>query len=282
MTDFLDISPYDDRLEKIEIECLLEAVFKRYGYDFRNYAYPSLRRRIWHRASTEQLETISLLQNLVLHDRDAFERLLSDLVIPVTEMFRDPGMFKLIRERVMPILNQSTFVRVWHAGCATGEEAYSMAIMLEESRMLSKSRIYATDISEASLQRARQGMISQDRLSLYAHNYLQGGGEQDFASYYESNHGLATLHPRILERIVFAEHNLVTDRSFNEFQIIFCRNVMIYFDTALRERVHGLLYDSLSPGGFLVLGNKESVAFTSFAGRYETWNDEYRIYRKLR
>lgn len=282
MTDFLDISPYDDRLEKIEIECLLEAVFKRYGYDFRNYAYPSLRRRIWHRASTEQLETISLLQNLVLHDRDAFERLLSDLVIPVTEMFRDPGMFKLIRERVMPILKQSAFVRVWHAGCATGEEAYSMAIMLEESRMLSKSRIYATDISEASLQRARQGVISQDRLSLYAHNYLQGGGEQDFASYYESNHGLAALHPRILERIVFAEHNLVTDRSFNEFQIIFCRNVMIYFDTALRERVHGLLYDSLSPGGFLVLGNKESVAFTSFAGRYETWNDEYRIYRKLR
>lgn len=282
MTDLLDLSPYDERLEKIEIECLLEAIFKRYGYDFRNYAYPSLRRRIWHRASIEQLGTVSMLQNLVLHDREAFERLLSDLVIPVTEMFRDPGMFKLFRERILPILQQSSFVRSWHAGCATGEEAYSMAIMLEEARMLGRSRIYATDISEASLQRARQGLISPDRLSLYEHNYREAGGEASFESYYELNHGLAALHPRILERIVFAEHNLVTDRSFNEFHVIFCRNVMIYFDTELRERVHGLLYDSLTPGGFLILGNKESVAFTGYAGRYETWNDEYRIYRKLR
>ncbi|CAI6080437.1 CheR family methyltransferase [Cohnella sp. JJ-181] len=282
MSEFLDSSPYDERLEKIEIEGLLEAVFKRYGYDFRNYAYPSLRRRIWHRALIEQLETVSMLQNLVLHDREAFERLLADLVIPVTEMFRDPGLFKALRERVMPILKQSSFVRVWHAGCATGEEAYSMAILLDQIQMLNKSRIYATDISEASLQRARQGIISQDRMTLYAHNYELSGGSEPFASFYETNHGQAMLNPRYLERIVFAEHNLVTDRSFNEFQIIFCRNVMIYFDTALRERVHGLLYDSLSPGGFLVLGNKESVAFTSFAGRYETWNDEYRIYRKLR
>lgn len=282
MTDFLDISPYDERLEKIEIEALLEAIFKRYGYDFRNYAYPSLRRRIWHRASSEQLATVSLLQNLVLHDREAFERLLSDLVIPVTEMFRDPGMFTVLRDRIMPLLKETPFLRVWHAGCATGEEAYSMAILLEEARMLAKSRIYATDISESSLQRARQGVISLDRIKLYAHNYESSGGTESFGSFYESNHGIAMLHPRLLERIVFAEHNLVTDRSFNEFQVIFCRNVMIYFDTALRERVHGLLYDSLSPGGFLILGNKESVAFTSFAGRYETWNDEYRIYRKLR
>ncbi|MDG0810843.1 CheR family methyltransferase [Cohnella rhizosphaerae] len=282
MTDFLDNSPYDERLEKIEIESLLEALFKRYGYDFRNYAYPSLRRRIWHRASIEQLETISLLQNLVLHDRDAFERLLSDLVIPVTEMFRDPGLFQILRARVMPILKEASFIRVWHAGCATGEEAYSMAILLDEIGMLNHSRIYATDISEASLQRARQGLISQERMSLYAHNYEQSGGKAPFASFYETNHGQAMLHARYLERIVFAEHNLVTDRSFNEFQIIFCRNVMIYFDNELRERVHALLYESLSPGGFLVLGNKESVAFTSFAGRYETWNDEYRIYRKPR
>lgn len=281
MTD-LDTSPYDERLEKIEIEGLLEAVFKRYGHDFRNYAYPSLRRRIWHRASSEQLATVSLLQNLVLHDREAFERLLADLVIPVTEMFRDPGMFKVLRQSMMPLLKETPFLRVWHAGVATGEEAYSMAIMLEEARMLGKSRIYATDISESSLQRARQGVISLDRINLYAHNYESSGGSEAFNSFYASNHGTAVLHPRFLERIVFAEHNLVTDRSFNEFQVIFCRNVMIYFDTALRERVHGLLYDSLSPGGFLILGNKESVAFTSFAGRYETWNDEYRIYRKLR
>ncbi|MDG0792004.1 hypothetical protein OMP38_14900 [Cohnella ginsengisoli] len=162
-------------MEKIEIESLLEAVFKRYGYDFRNYAYPSLRRRIWHRASIEQLDTISMLQNLVLHDRDAFERLLADLVIPVTEMFRDPGLFQVLRSRVMPILKQASFIRAWHAGCATGEEAYSMAILLDEIRMLNQARIYATDISETSLQRARQGLIAQERMSLYAHNYALSG-----------------------------------------------------------------------------------------------------------
>ncbi|WP_246469582.1 CheR family methyltransferase [Cohnella nanjingensis] len=282
MTDRGEPQAYDEKLEKIEIEVLLEAVFLRYGYDFRYYAYPSLRRRIWHRMSLEQLPTISLLQDRVLHQREAFERLLADLSIPVTEMFRDPGMFMAVRGGVLPVLKDAPFLRVWHAGCASGEEAYSMAILLEEEQLLGRSRIYATDISESCLQRARKGVIPIDRMRLYTKNYQAAGGKRTFSSYYEVAHGSATLDAALGERIVFAEHNLVTDRSFNEFQIIFCRNVMIYFNAALRERVHGLLYESLAPGGFLILGGKESVAFTGFASRYEAWNDEFRIYRKVR
>nr|WP_255654780.1 protein-glutamate O-methyltransferase CheR [Cohnella sp. REN36] len=261
---------------------MLEAIYLRYGYDFRDYAYPSLRRRIWHRLSLEQLGTISLLQSRVLHEREAFERLLSDLTIPVTEMFRDPGMFEALRRRLIPAMREIPLLRVWHAGCASGEEAYSMAIQLEEEGMLARSHIYATDISKACLQLARKGAIPIDRMRLYTKNYQAAGGKRTLSSYYELSHGGAKLHPGLVERIVFAEHNLVTDRSFNEFQVIFCRNVLIYFNAALRERVHGLLYESLAPGGFLVLGGKESVAYTGFAGRYETWDDEFRIYRKTR
>jgi chemotaxis protein methyltransferase CheR len=273
---------YDEQLERLEIRLLLEAVFSRYGYDFRNYSYPSMRRRIWHRATMEQLGTISMLQHLVLHDREAFERLLGDLVIPVTELFRDPGMFRYFRRKVAPELAKLPFVRIWHAGCASGEEAYSSAIVLEEERLLDHSRIYATDISQTALQRAREGIVPPDRMEVYEKNYETAGGTRSIAAYCGRASGMARLKPAIADRIVFAEHNLVTDRSFNEFHVIFCRNVMIYFNAELRDRVHTLLYESLADGGFLILGGKESVAFTRLANRYEIWSDEHRIYRKVR
>jgi chemotaxis protein methyltransferase CheR len=272
----------DEQLEKLEIELLLEGVYRRYGYDFRRYAFPSLRRRIWHRINLERLGTISALQEKVLHDRDSFERLLSDLVIPATEMFRDPGLFLFLRERIAPILSRLPFVRVWHAGCASGEEAYSTAILFEEEGILAKSRLYATDISRSALRRARERIIPADRCGQYARNYELAGGKSDFSDYCEREHDLVLMKRRLHERIVFAEHNLVTDQSFNEFQVIFCRNVLIYFNSELRDRVHGLLFESLAKGGFLILGGKESIAFTRYADCYETWNEEYRIYRKIR
>ncbi|MBB6637877.1 CheR family methyltransferase [Cohnella thailandensis] len=272
---------YDEQLEKLEIKLLLEAVYLEYGYDFRQYAYPSLRRRIRRRALLEKQEDISSLQGRVLHDRDAFERLLSDLVIPVTELFRNPATFRWLRERLTDGLRDVSFLRVWHAGCATGEEAYSSAIWLEEEGMLGQARIYATDISRAALNRAREGQLPKDRFPLYDSNYREAGGQSELSRHCEEEEGFFTFKASLKERIVFAEHNLATDRSFNEFHLIFCRNVMIYFDPSLRERVHRLFYESLAPGGILVLGGKESLAFTSHADHYETLSEEHRVYRKI-
>ncbi|WP_372631639.1 protein-glutamate O-methyltransferase CheR [Cohnella sp.] len=270
----------DDELERIETALLLEGIYQRYGYDFRNYAHPSIYRRIRHRLKLEGLPDISSLLGSVLRDPDAFRRLLSDLVIPVTELFRDPEMFLAFRRDVAPVLRRLPFVRIWHAGCSTGEEVYSLAVLLHEEGLLDKTRIYATDINEDALQRARDGMIPIDRMKQYTRNYQAAGGKRDFSAYYASNHGIVMLKPFLREKIVFARHNLVTDSSFNEFHVVFCRNVMIYFNPQLTNQVHGLFYESLAPGGFLVLGGKESLAFTPMAERYETWNDTHRIYRK--
>jgi len=270
----------DAELEKIETELLLEGIYKRYGYDFRNYSHPSLNRRIRHRIRLEGREDISSLLGSILHDPEAFRRLLSDLVIPVTELFRDPEMFRTFRQDVAPELRKLPYVRIWHAGCSTGEEVYSLAVLLHEEGLLDKSRIYATDINEDALQRARDGMIPIDRMKQYTENYQAAGGEREFSSYYDSDSGIVTLKPFLRDRIVFARHNLVTDSSFNEFHVVFCRNVMIYFNSQLTNQVHGLFYESLTPDGFLVLGGRESLSFTPMADRYETWNDTHRIYRK--
>lgn len=271
----------DHQLERLEIELLLEAVYRKYGYDFREYAYPSIRRRIRRRVMLENINTISSLQSLILHDREAFDRLLADLVISVTELFRNPEVFRWIREHLATELREAAFLRIWHAGCATGEEAYSSAIWLEEEKMLERSRIYATDINRAALERARGGRLSRDRVPLYESNYREAGGKSELRSHCEEDEDGLRLSAGLKKRIVFAEHNLATDGSFNEFQMIFCRNVMIYFDSSLRERVHRLFHDSLAPGGILVLGGKESLEFTSYGARYEALSEKYRIYRKI-
>ncbi|WP_123039308.1 CheR family methyltransferase [Cohnella candidum] len=274
-------NPVDPELEKLEISLLLEGIFRQYGYDFRNYAYTSVKRRVTHRLQLEGFDTATRLLDGVLHDPEMFHRLLGDLVIPVTEMFRDPETFQAFRDGIVPELRKLPYARIWHAGCSTGEEPYSMAILLEEEGLLDKTRIYGTDISEGALEQAKDGVMPLERMQLYTQNYQASGGKRAFSEYYVSDHGLVLMKPFLRKNIVFARHNLVTDRSFNEFQVIFCRNVMIYFDTVLREHVHRLFYESLAVGGFLVLGNKESISFTPMAERYEVFDDANRIYRKV-
>ncbi|WP_072335647.1 MULTISPECIES: protein-glutamate O-methyltransferase CheR [unclassified Paenibacillus] len=276
------LSKEEEERERIEIILLLEGLYRMYGYDFRNYAFPSVRRRIWHRVHAEKLPTVSALQERVLHDRACMERLLGDLVIHVTEMFRDPSLFAAFRERVVPLLRQLPAIRIWHAGCSTGEEVYSMAILMYEEGLYDKARVYATDINEEVLQVAERGAYPLKKMQEYTKNYMHAGGKDAFSRYYLASGEMATFHPFLREKIVFAQHNLVTDRSFNEFHVIFCRNVLIYFDNMLQNQVHNLFYDSLSSSGVLVLGHKESIAFTGHAESYEAIDPQEKIYRKHR
>lgn len=217
-----------------------------YGYDFRNYAFSSVRRRIWHRVHAEKLPTITALQERVLHDRSCMERLLADMTIHVTEMFRDPEMFLAFRQKVVPLLRTYPFIRIWHAGCSSGEEVYSMAILLHEEGLYNKTRIYATDTSSDILERAKTGVFPLERMQLYTRNYMEAGGKTAFSEYYTAKYDSVIFNSEFKRNIVFAQHNLVTDSSFNEFNVILCRNVMIYFNKQLQDHVHHLLYDSLS------------------------------------
>ena len=267
-------------VEEIEVALLLEAIFRRYGFDFREYAPASLKRRLWRRAHAEGLETISALQDRVLHDPACMERLLLDLSINVTTMFRDPSFYAAFREKVVPLLRTYPFPRVWVAGCSTGEEVYSLAIVLEEEGLLERTRIYATDINEAVLDRARRGVFDLDKMQEFTQNYLQAGGTRAFSEYYLADYDGVVFDRRLVEHAVFAQHNLVSDRSFNEFHVIVCRNVMIYFDRSLQERVFRLFDESLVRFGVLALGHKETIRFSSFADRYAELDAAERIWRK--
>lgn len=268
--------------ERVEIEMLLEAIFRLYGHDFRNYAYSSIRRRIWHRVHAERLDTITGLAERVIHDRACMDRLLADMTIHVTEMFRDPEVFRMFRTQVVPILRTYPFIRVWHAGCSTGEEVYSMAILLYEAGLYDKTRIYATDTNAEVLDVAREGVFPLERMQLYTRNYMEAGGSEAFSDYYTARYDSVIFHSFLKKNMVFGQHNLVTDGSFNEFNLILCRNVMIYFNKQLQDHVHRLLYDSLSIFGVLNLGTKESINFTSHAEDYEELDGQHRLYRKIR
>jgi chemotaxis protein methyltransferase CheR len=272
----------DPDLEQLEIDLLLEAVFRRYGYDFRQYAVASLKRRLWRRVYAENLRTISELQARLLHDAQCMERLLLDLSINVTAMFRDPSFYVAFREHVVPKLRTYPFTRLWCAGCSTGEEVYSLAILLEEEGLYDRTRIYATDINENVLATARDGVFPISKMQQYTQNYIKGGGKHDFSRYYVAAYDRAQFSKSLTENVVFAQHNLAMDRAFNEFNAIICRNVMIYFDKTLQERVHTLFHESLETFGILALGHKESILFTPFADAYEELNAIERIYRKIR
>jgi chemotaxis protein methyltransferase CheR len=269
-------------LERLEIELLLEAIFRRYGFDFREYAPASLKRRLHRRMTAEQVETVSQLQDLLLHEPACMERLLLDLSINVTSMFRDPSFYVAFRKKIVPPLRTYPFTRIWCAGCSTGEEVYSLAILLQEEGLYERTRIYATDINERVLDSAREGVFKLDRMQQYTQNYIRAGGTRDFSEYYVAAYGGARFSRSLIENVVFAPHNLATDRSFNSFNAIVCRNVMIYFDKALQDRVHHLFYESLERLGTLALGHKESVAFTPFADRYEEVDVTERLYKKIR
>jgi chemotaxis protein methyltransferase CheR len=269
-----------DGLEGVEIALLLEGIYQHYGYDFRDYAPASLRRRIRERVRVEGLRTVSGLKELVLHDPEAMERLLFGLSINVSAMFRDPAFYRSFRTNVVPLLKTYPFIRIWHAGCSTGEEVYSMAILLLEEGLYERSRIYATDMNEAVLRKAGEGIIPLASMRQYTANYLQAGGRESFSDYYTAAYGSATLRAALRQNIVFAQHNLAVDRSFNEFHVIMCRNVLIYFNQDLQQRVHGLFLESLIRLGFLCLGAKESLKSLAQESSYQAFDADQRIYRK--
>ncbi|WP_083236953.1 protein-glutamate O-methyltransferase CheR [Desulfosporosinus sp. BG] len=271
-----------DELEKIEISLLLEGIYCYYGFDFRNYVSSSIRRRIWYRIRAERLKNVSSLQEKVLHDPCVMERLLSDFSIHISEMFRDPPFFESFRTKVVPLLQELPFIRIWHAGCSTGEEVYSMAIILCEAGLYHKTKIYATDMNENLLKKAKDGVYPLDKMEVYQDNYLLSGGTKNFADFFEVIKDKAVFQPSLMQNVVFAQHNLATDHSFNEFHVIICRNVMIYFDRVLQNRVHGLFYESLCTSGILGLGGKEDIAFNNYSHYYEAFDSAQKIYQKMK
>jgi chemotaxis protein methyltransferase CheR len=271
-----------DGLEAIEIQLLLEGVFRHSGYDFREYAPASLRRRISKAMQAEGLTTVSGLQEKVLHDPACLERFLLVLSVHTTAMFRDPSFYLTFRQKVVPLLRTYPLIRIWHAGCSTGEEVYSMAILLEEEGGYNRCRLYATDMNEAVLQRAKSGIFPLKMMQEYTQNYFKAGGKQSFSGYYTAAYDHVMFRSSLTKNIVFAQHNLVTDRSFNEFNVIVCRNVMIYFKKPLQDRVHNLLYESLGSFGILWLGDKESITFTPHENSYEELEYGQKIYRRIR
>jgi chemotaxis protein methyltransferase CheR len=265
---------------KIELELLLEAIYRKYGYDFRDYSKASIKRRIMNRISIAGLESISQAQHELLYNQKFFETLLLDLTVNVTEMFRDPTFFKEVRENIIPELKKQPAINIWHAGCASGEEVYSMAIILWEEGLWEKSRIYATDTNEAILAAAKKGVYPIDKMKGYTTNYLKAGGRASFSDYYSAHYEHAMIEKFLKKNIVFSDHNLATDTVFGEMDLIMCRNVLIYFNSKLQNRIFQLFADSLSEEGFLCLGSKETIVYSDSVHQFETVSDEERIFRK--
>jgi len=269
-----------DELIDLEIKLLMEGVYQRYGYDFREYSEASLKRRLTQWLSGSGFATLSHAQSHLLRDRVLFDTLLRGITVNVSEMFRDPAFFKALREQVVPHLKTYPFVKIWHAGCASGEEVYSMAILLLEEGLQGRFRIYATDINEEVIRAAQEGIYPLQELQRFTKSYQQAGGKGSFSDYYTARYDHAILTPSLREHIVFAAHNLAVDADFGEMNLILCRNVMIYFKQPLKERVLGLFDSSLVPGGFLCLGTKESLDHRCISNRYEAVVPRLQIYRK--
>jgi chemotaxis protein methyltransferase CheR len=269
-----------DQIEELEIDLLLEALKRQYGLGLQEYSRISLSRRIWNFVRSENLNSVSGLQERILHDNTCLERFLRSVSVNVSAFFRDPGFFLVFRTKVVPRLRTYPFVRIWQAGCGTGEEVYSMAILMLEEGLYDRCRIYGTDFNETFLRTAKAGVYSLEVMRQYADNYAKVGGTRSFSDYYTSWHDSAVLRPSLRNNIIFSQHNLVTDSSFNEFNVILCRNVMIYFNHSLQERVHRLLYHSLVNFGVLGLGNSESMKFTPYEKQYEELDGKEKLYRR--
>jgi chemotaxis protein methyltransferase CheR len=269
-------------LEDIEVKLLLEAVSLRYGYDFREYAAAPLRRSILTGMVGEGVSTISAYQDRLLHDARCMHRFLSTVGVSVTSMFREPDTWRSLRDDVVPLLRTYPSLRIWSVGCATGEEVYSLAIALEEEGLLRKTSIYATDMNEDALALARVGSCPVERLRSYEGDYLRSGGHSNLASFFTTSGATARLKRDLLHNVTFAQHNLVTDASFNDFHLIICTNVLIYFRPTLQQRAHRLFYDSLVSSGFLALGQRESLVFAPESSRYHQIRDGVSVFRKVR
>lgn len=265
----------------IELDLLLQAVYMKYGYDFSNYSRAHLKRRINQRLMLSDLETISELQNKILWDKSFFLTFLQDLSINVTEMFRDPEFYKAFRGKVIPDLKTYAHIKVWHAGCSSGEEVYSLAIILKEENLLERTRIYATDFNKNVLETARKGIYNKKEVEKYERNYEEAGGTGKLSDYYTSKYGSVIFDQSLSKNIVFADHNLVTDGVFAEVNLVFCRNVLIYFNKTLQEKVVELFTNSLSKRGFLCLGTKESLKFSEYENNYAIIDKKMKMYKKL-
>lgn len=264
-----------------EIELLVHSLSELYGYDFTNYARASLKRRINRLLTVDRIPSFAELFYRVKNEEEYLTHVVEELTVNVTEMFRDPLVFKFIREKILPVLATHPFIRIWHAGCATGEEVYSTAILLDEANLLHKSLIYATDINPSVIENIRRGIFSLSHLKQYSENYISSGGKKDFSGYYTAKYDFAKFDNRLKSKMVTATHNLVSDRSFNEFQLIFCRNVLIYFDKTLQDKVLTLFDESLEKLGFLVLGSKENLRFSKVADKFMQLDKE-KIWRKMK
>lgn len=269
-----------DTIDNEQVELLLNDVLEVYGYDFLEYSHASIKRRISRLYGLDNFVSFAEFRYTVKSDKKYFKRFLEEITVNVTEMFRDPSFYKALRNDVLPALGTYPFIRIWVAGCSTGEEAYSLAILLKELNLLSKSLIYATDINPSVLEKAKKGMFPINYLKGYSENYLQSGGTKDFSSYYTANYSLAKFDETLSSKMIFSTHNLVSDRSFNEFQLILCRNVLIYFDKDLQHKVFQLFDSSLEKLGYLALGSKESLDFWPKAKGYKRIRTE-KIWRKL-
>ncbi|EMF83259.1 protein-glutamate O-methyltransferase CheR [Leptospira weilii serovar Topaz str. LT2116] len=266
--------------QDIEIHLLLEAIFQRYGYDFRQYSEAHIRRRLMSRLVLSGFNNISEMQDQVLRDKTFAARLLQDLSITVTEMFRDPDFYACLREKVIPVLKTYPFIKIWHAGCSTGEEAYSMAIVLREEGLYERSVIYATDFNERALNTAREGIFRNEAMKEYTINYQLSGGKGFFSDYYTSDQEMVIMNQMLKKNIVWANHNLVTDSVFAEVNLVLCRNVLIYFKRDLQKKVHRLFFESLVNGGFLCLGSKEGISYGDLREKYDVLDLKQKIYKK--
>ncbi|NWJ50880.1 MAG: protein-glutamate O-methyltransferase CheR [Bacteroidetes bacterium] len=264
----------------IEIKLFLEAIFQKYGYDFRNYSLAHIKRRILHRLSITKLESISLMQHKVLTDPDFLQQILLDFSINVTEMFRDPDFYLALRKEVIPILKTYPFIKIWHAGCSTGEEVYSMAIVLKEEGLLDRTQLYATDFNQRVLKHAKEGVFSIESIKDFTQNYIRSGGTEHFSDYYIADYDRVIMDKTLSQNVLFAHHNLVTDNVFSEVNMVICRNVLIYFDRDLQNRAIGLFKESLLAGGILCLGSKESLQFNEHSSAFSSLVSKEKIYRK--
>lgn len=264
----------------LDISSLLEAVYQKYGYDFRQYSEAHVRRRITGRMVMSGVDDISEIQSKILNDKKFASEFLLDLSITVTEMFRDPDFYKSLRKNIIPILKTYPFIKIWHAGCSTGQEAYSVAILMQEEGLYDRTTIYATDFNQQALTRAKEGIFSNKLMKEYTANYQLSGGKEAFSDYYTSNHDNVIMKQSLKKNIVWANHNLVTDSVFAEVHLILCRNVLIYFNKNLQNKVQKLFYNSLINGGILCLGAKESLRFTDLYEEYTFIDQKQRIFKK--
>lgn len=266
--------------ESIEIRLLLEAIFLKYGYDFRNYSAAHMKRRILRRMKALGLATVSQLQEKILREQKIFKLILTDFSINVTEMFRDPSFYRAFRQEIVPMLKTYPFIKIWHAGCSTGEEVYSMAILLKEEGLYDRTQIYATDFNEIVLQKAKNGIYDIADIKEYTGNYQKSGGRASFGDYYMAKYDSVILDESLKKRMIFADHNLVTDGVFGEMHVVICRNVLIYFNKDLQNSVLNLFYDSLNNGCFLCLGSKENLRFSSCEDKFDPVVESEKIFQR--